>query len=1673
MSKSTFDNPIFSLAPGEMAQLQAREFAGGGGVGVYEDEEMTVLDPFVVGTRNWLAGAAANRMVMTGENVFSYMSGRDEAPLNLTKFKKDLDPLKDDTSYFLDNNPEKISEQLQSIPFSEIPWVLNASSHREYLRRLEYVKTSLPEQQEKGSNLGFAAGLVTDIGLGVAFGAAVEPLVLTRLGVAGMAGRAAGGTLGRTGSLSQAAAIAEATATVSRLGLTGRYAALGIGETAAYHLARFGIDPMHEPTAGQLAFEATLGGGIAGLVGGAAFGKRFVRMAVEEAVEDINRTRRTVVTGLNGETYTINWGAPYAFGSPVHADTVLFGAGTGSFEWEASQVGRALWNDWQQTGDLFIPGSRSTHDLFVVGGTFPSGTVRPGGQIINFPPFAEAANAVAPDSPLRLGIPFEVAGDKVWRTPLIELTRFGERVHLGFDDVSALSELVSATVANRRPGGIIPAHLSEQAGSRIRVEFEPVAGMRGRVAWPQAWRQTPTQEMYSRGEFTLNLPYAPDLIRQGIRSIKVNTLGRSADEIVSIRNTLANGGFREVASTAADDLTFVPNTLPRSVRPALTTSGARSVIKVIANEIQQSGVELTGEIFERIALAVARAERSKLAGEAFNERLWTEVSAEFNNMAGLDRMTGRIIDKQVPMIGGIDRTLQDVAARADLVDSVWSYYRNGSWQAYMTGGQQSLIFQVLHEIGSRGGRVDRRVVGEVINELREISQNPPKRLNAKGVRTLDTPARRQAVNEVINRRVPLNSQKIYIPEILARRLAPSRAAINAARQSPNPAMNGGNGMPPPPPRTPPAGGGGIPPTGGGRTPPAGGGGGGAPPAAPAVGGAADASDTPVNTTRIPLLDRLGNQAAFVMQSQNGWARLVANLMFFANRDLGTAQAWTQWEQGTFRLLKMQTAFAVGYRNAFVRFALGDGNTNILRKVDLVDKLKTMFSGRALREQFDTRVAQQMRHGRFDDPLDAVNEFARGYRDIFRAAHTYAHEAGVRGFMSNAVNNYFPRLWRYDRIRTLGTTSQGRQTLKDFVRTLIDQNGRRVVIDGVEHSYAGDIDEAAEVISRRLLSIANDTENAPLTAQDQALVDAIGDLDGPIKAANQSRSPFGRARIIMDESAMVSTVGGADLLALGRSTLTLEDLTHTDLGFVTKKYLSSVIGAANERHLINSVNEQLTMRGVLGPVRNVGGVATQEPVKVETIAELIDLIDVQGGVPLSSAEKEAIRELVAAIRYEPLRHGKTSLADKGTEALLGIGYNLRGGQFGFAQFSEIARVIGTYGIRSTMRQIPIIADMVKNWKNLDQGASNFASTIDHVFNPAGERLRRVISSGYQNLQPYEVPGSRMAEKMFGRSMNFMRRANDLQADLGGLAPATSFLQTLATATTIQHFYDVAKGTVKAMDESTIRLLGLTKAQYDNVVAYVGANATTTRQFGFDRVSDLANSDTLEMRHLIAFADRATKTRIQSIPTRGDFHKELFSNWARIATQFRTFNLKGIDNFLLANTSRVMKGTSQTRMRVLSEIGFTAMAAGLIQYARNKIAYETAIAAGNYEKADEIESRMDFEGIARGAVSGPSEFFLPAMMTDTAAWLADEDPVFSPYRYSGLSAYSFPAFANASNAILGVKDLLSEDRITRGTIQKFRSLAPFAQLPGISSYYDIKAEEIADALDAPRVRPRIRE
>lgn len=1593
MAKGILGTPIFSPTIAEEYEAAQREKALPDINPDFMDMSQDPFASFVLGTRNSLIGSAAQ---FAYDKAYKFINpGEYNEPLNFNRTRAEFDPIRDPYSFGAGNNLDSIQQDLNNLNFDEWGYVLGAGSFQEYRDRLNYVNSSKPEVQARlgaAGTAGAVAGMGMDLSGLILMGIAAEPLAIAGLGAdTTLAARAAAQSYGRYHTAELAAAAAQGAATISRTNLAARYLALGIAEEAVYQGVKNGIDPTYNPTAKQVMFDLTVSGGISAIVGGAVFGRMFVKQHIEEAAQEMARMRKTVLPG----GYEINWSPGFAFSSPAAADQMLFAMGTGSMSEEARKVAADLWLDWSRTTgpriDPFIPGTRS----------------------VSLPQVAETTAERATTEAVQQGsvTTFKTSKGSVYEVHPDGTTTRTKAARPEHPGDSGLKEQSGRTVyVDTNAAGELSLIFAQGSGPKMQIQFLKLKSGEDRVG-----------VRYLDGKDAGGFEKRTVVSFETEPRVGLHPLELWSDGSVHFGNPITEVGGQVAAREVRDAAGRIP--ARAKVGPLM---GVRSVIKAAAQELSIAGMKLDEGVFATIAEALVRAEATKFRAGAFNKVFWEELVKALppEVVANLRKPS------ELPFIGGVDRTVMDVVQREDMVTSVWHAFNTGRHQ--MAGTPNSLIFQVLQEIRDRGGKVNRQIVGEVIDELRSIRQAPPTRVNKRGATRIDFNARRARVIEIINKR-SAGGKDIKIADSLLKKINATAGNVATAV-----AMGAGRA---------------------------------------AVGGLSkDASEIPrihAWWERIPGLSNYLNQAALLMESENGWARMLGHVGFNARRAFeNMPQPTTIMEAGNMVVSEMTYGFMRGYRNAYTRFALGKGVDNVSATPGLVDALRTSFGSenRAMRREFNKRVAAQLRSGLNNDAHEAVNEAAKGIRELFNKMHGIANGVGLKGFTNSAVNNYFPRMWRFDRIRRLAETDAGKADLRNLIERALDLGGRKVVIDGVEQTFKGDLKEAARVFSERLINIAKGTENAPLMEQDQELFDALDNLAGIIKGKGGSKTPFGRARTILDESASVAT--SADHLNHGSSAMSLADLTNDDLPMVFRKYVTSVMGAVNEKRLINAFNEEFKLRGILEPVKTVKGVEVQEAIEVNSINELLETIKKLGGA-INSTHESGMREVIAAMRYEPIHSGASTFGDKVLGVVLPYGYLTTGGQFGLAAMGEVARIIGTVGIRNAVNQIPILTEMVGNWRNMDRPTQNFASFIDQWFSPSTDRMRRMFMDASGQPDEYASLPKRA-----------LTGAANLMADASGLAPITSWTQQLTAACSIQHLYDVGRG-ARRLDKATLSTLGLTVEKYDNLIKFVGANAELKDGFLGQRVVGLKRMDAIEVDDLKGFVDRMVRTRIQDIPTRGDFAKQAFGFWGRLATQFRSFNIKGIDNFLIQNATRVARGGAEGRAKVASEIAYTMLFAGTIQYLRNYADWSSLKAAGNDEKATKLEPTLGIGGFVKGSMSGPSEFWLATMAADFA-WTnaVDPDPIFAPYRYSGLKWYGFPGeamgtraasvFGDVYGATVGAAlDLGVKQELTTGTLHKFRLLTPAQNYPGLKQILNVTEQQIIDEFNLPTTQSRTRD
>jgi hypothetical protein len=797
------------------------------------------------------------------------------------------------------------------------------------------------------------------------------------------------------------------------------------------------------------------------------------------------------------------------------------------------------------------------------------------------------------------------------------------------------------------------------------------------------------------------------------------------------------------------------------------------------------------------------------------------------------------------------------------------------------------------------------------------------------------------------------------------------------------------------------------------------------------------------------------------------------------------QSRTYLEEGISRVNANMATVLVARRNGFTRFALQIGTND---RITFGNGIRAMVSNRALKMEFDRRVIRVLRGGVDNDA--AVTETARALRVVLDDMVQNARNLQIPG-LQFLEPNYFPRLWRWDVIRDIAARQNGRQDLVNLLTDALSTGGTRAAplrrfrhADGTVEEF-DDVADAAVVLADNLIRIANRADGAVLTETDREIAEAMDHLLGPMAQQPRTiRSHRFRGRNTLNEGSQINA--SADYFNRGNTNLHLDDLTDMDLSSVMKKYLVSTQGEINEHQMVGALNRFLVNNRIYR-VRGAGATGAPQFVQIERLTEWLDLANARGlemGLqPASSGTQQAMRTLIGALRFEPVQHANNELrilnelGQDVASVVLPLVYMAKGGMFALNAVGELSRSIATTGLRQFITQMPTLAEMVTNWRNMDEGTMNFAMLVDQAFHPATDRLRRTL---YQNMPGEEVAGGFGAVTPIGRARRAVRgtldRATNMFADTSMLAPVTSFSQQMMATSLVQHLYDVSRGTARRMDDITIRSLGLDPAQYDTVVRFVGNTAETRQFLAFDRVVNLRQLAGPEFDLLRGFIDRGVRTRIQDVPTRGDFHDLAFSFMGKIFTQFRTFSLKSVDNFLFQNASRIRYGDAQARTQVALEISAAILTGSIITYCRQLVAWQSANDKGDKKLAKEIEKRLGVEGFIKGGLYNTGEFYLPGMFADNvmehvvdpvATGFGHKDtflnrPMFSPYEFSQSGILGTPAGSFFESVGKVTQDILKQD-FNQSTLHNLRLMSIGQNFYPLSRMYDWSEKELVDTFN----------
>lgn len=754
-----------------------------------------------------------------------------------------------------------------------------------------------------------------------------------------------------------------------------------------------------------------------------------------------------------------------------------------------------------------------------------------------------------------------------------------------------------------------------------------------------------------------------------------------------------------------------------------------------------------------------------------------------------------------------------------------------------------------------------------------------------------------------------------------------------------------------------------------------------------------------------------NQSAAALRDQNPIVRMVG-LLANARRILQTPgggnvqQEFSILEEGTHNLNRYLVQMNDIMRRRRRQWRMGgDTNSRTLIERHLLNEIGQVATLQGTgKRQFHQQIIANIRSGAaFPGSTNPIEVASDEVRDWMRRLYEEAHALGIPGFRGQWNPNYFPRIWDWDALVAVSADPQNRAALirwaeQELATTNVGGVPARQVIweDGTVDVYT-DVPEAAVALVNALQDIAtaasartnNITKQSHVWEWEGELINALNNIAGPLRAGTAARttSVHGRPRTVMRETTVMNLPNpvrynvGRSNFGRGRAVnnLSMASLTSDDLPYVMRKYAISIQAAINEHRALQLFNATLDNHGMRGP----GGA----PIVLESLGDIAgqanrlsrDFQDIVGPA-LTEGRLEIVNNILDALRYRPIMDfermgGLNKAFEEAGSFLHSAVYLSSGGGFGVTSIPEIVRSASMFGFRNFLRTAPNVAiQYARGWRNMDDPTRSTIAAIQALTNPSVDRKLK---------QLYFAGASDEALRFGNVTRTIGNKMGSAFADLTGLGPITSLYQGVTNMMTLVHLVDVGAGRVRPLDSGTIKLLGLNQEQYDALARWAHQNVVMQRGLVFDHPVNINNTNDPEFFQMIGFLDRSVRHNIQDVPNATDFNKVMFSGWGQLLTTFRKFSIKGIDNFMFSNLSRMRFGDIRSRIKVIRTMFAVGLVGGMLWYGRRALEHQQALNNRDYKRAREIEEKfLNQEAFIRASVDSMTEFWLPVTIGDTA-------------------------------------------------------------------------------------------
>lgn len=452
------------------------------------------------------------------------------------------------------------------------------------------------------------------------------------------------------------------------------------------------------------------------------------------------------------------------------------------------------------------------------------------------------------------------------------------------------------------------------------------------------------------------------------------------------------------------------------------------------------------------------------------------------------------------------------------------------------------------------------------------------------------------------------------------------------------------------------------------------------------------------------------------------------------------------------------------------------------------------------EQFYSEVGRAMRGEIGDDISKEAVSAAQNLRKYMDNIHQLAQDAGVKGFDSKALDDYFPRMLnrgKFDQVRT----RYGNDALGDwFSRSIVNAN------EDITPELADKLGRAyVHTMNRKIAGIENDLLHGvrlddveklrEMFEGYDGLDELLGELENLKTLENTGRGTvsFGKRRMQFDEStsAPIKAADGTEEM------LNFHQMFENDARKVLKRYshaMSGHIGMARELGIKSRADFEQIEKAIIDEANLQGSTRSLDDAhsEIATMREAYDLL----------------------IGRNTIDSNPTGDLSKMSRMWTRYTYSTRGGSFGVNALGEFGRVIGAAGVRSFIRSMPEWASLMRRGVDgeIEHG---LAREIELMFAPG---INGMTGVAIKNMDEFgeRLDGtsamSRFAQKVDG-PLSVAGRAT---ATGSGLNLLTDLPQRLAGVEMIRKFARFANGKkISAGQAARIRNMGIDDAMLERI------------------------------------------------------------------------------------------------------------------------------------------------------------------------------------------------------------------------------------------------------------------